>query len=620
MRVENLSIRTATIFIFVMIAAVAIILSVLAGNYFRRSALDAQMSNLTRVIEVASQEVFRHIRGHAFELGMKLANGAELVEAVRKVGQAGERHDMVRLLDDPFVNGFASVAEVNMVKLRVYTPDLRLIAQSSMEKMDLGDGLPAHLDKVIRQRRGIDRLKAVDALWNAPRGPLHSTVVPIGGLRLIAYLEVVVDPTFNFPDIGKITKTPVSVFSASGEPLSMSVHEDSPSFLPVEFNLHTSDGHPAFRIVGYENVEKLNTEMESTQSVTITSFLLLSLLTLTFALWLFNRFLFLPVSRMISDMEQIAKGNMNAEVNRTGLREFYILADSFNAMAHQVKLRTDDLRDSHNRLRHLLDLDENAILYFAPDNGVAYFNKRTADLFGYEGGEIDDLEFSDLFAEDVSALLGKLNEADGQHNLRMKMRCRSKSGAIFECNALVSLLRIMGESGYAVVVSPVTPPSGNLTRPVVGGLDEKSAMQVEQSLKRIMEIASNNPALLLGIDVLGLSESQLGSVADKKAVLRERAVSVMSAALTCWEHDLGKSKVDLADESGIWPVYLDKSTPTTRTLDKYLHIDSCPKNPRCQRVVDTAEFVLRQTGDRQTPHTQKVIESIDALRQAMSGI
>ena len=94
----------------------------------------------------------------------------------------------------------------------------------------------------------------------------------------------------------------------------------------------------------------------------------------------------------------------------------------------------------------------------------------------------------------------------------------------------------------------------------------------------------------------------------------------MQCSLACWEHDLHKSKLDLAEESKIWPVYIDKSTPTTRTLDKYLHIDSCPKNPRCQRVVDTAEFVIKQLDDRHTPHQQKLVENLEILRHSMSGV
>lgn len=622
MRVENLSIKAATVFIFVMIAIVAIVLSLFAGNYFRQSALDAQMNNLSRVIEVASQEMFRQVKGHAFDLGMKLGNSAALIEALEAIEQPGGKTRLVALLDDPFVNGFVGVAKINMVRLRVYDLDLHLLAESS-RGVNLAPELPAYLDGVLRQRRGVERLKAVDGLWNSARGPLSSTVVPVGGLRLKAYLEVVTDPVFNFPDIGRITKTPVNVFSASGEALSAGAHETSAHFLPVEFNLLTSDGELAFRIVGYENVETLNAEMEATRTITISSFLLLSMLTLAFALWLFNRFLFVPVSRMIADMEQIAGGNMEAKVNRTGLREFYLLANSFNVMADQVKIRTDELRDSQNRLRHLLDLDKNAILYFALDQGVLYFNSSASALFGYDNGEINDLEFADLFVEDAAQLQSHLNAKTGQNRARMKMQCRAKTGVLFQCHAVVSQLQIMAESGYAVVISPDADLPQDLTRRLTAGtgdLDASSIRQVEQSLKRIVEIAADNPALLLGLDVSGLSGAQLETAADKKVRLRERAVAVMNAVLACWEYELGKSKVDLADASGIWPVYMDKSTPTTRTLDKYLHIDTCPKNPRCHRVVDTAEFVLRQSGDQQSLYRQKLAEALEALRQTMSGV
>ncbi len=623
MRVENISIRAATIFIFTMIAVVAIILSLFAGNYFRQSALDAQVSNLSRVIEVAAQEMFKHVRDHTFDLGMKLGNNAELIKAVDEIESPGGESKLEALLDDPFINGFVGIAEIDMVKLRVYDLNLRLLAESSQGVTDLVRAPSVYLQNILQQRRGVERLKAVDGLWNSPHGPLYSTVVPVGGLRLMAYLEVVVNPAFNVPEIGKITKTPVNVFSATGKPLSNAANEDRAHFLPVEFNLLASDGELAFRIVGYENVEKLNEEMENTRTVTISGFLLLSMLSLAFALWLFNRFLFIPVSRMITDMDKIAGGNMKIEVNRTGLREFYLLAKSFNAMADKVKLRTDELRDSQNRLRHLLDLDEYAILYFALDHGVLYFNKSTSDLFGYDNGEINDLEFTDLFTDDVTKLISSLNKDAGQNRLQMKMQCRTKAGAVFQCHAMVRQLEIMGEPGYAVVIRPAASLPADLNQQFTtnsGELDEVGARQVEQSLKRIIEIASDNPALLLGLDVSGLSESQLNTAADKKTLLRERAVAVMSAVLACWEYDLGKSKVDLADASGIWPVYMDKSTPTTRTLDRYLHIDTCPKNPRCQRVVDTAEFVLRQIGGRQTSYRQKLAETLDALRQTITGV
>ena len=94
----------------------------------------------------------------------------------------------------------------------------------------------------------------------------------------------------------------------------------------------------------------------------------------------------------------------------------------------------------------------------------------------------------------------------------------------------------------------------------------------------------------------------------------------MTLALACWERELEKSKLELAEQSGIWPVYIDKSTPTTRTLDKYLNIDSCPKNPRNKRVIDTAEFVLRLSPDAGTDSCKRLQAALDRFRELIAGV
>ena len=586
-----------------MIGVVAIVLSLFAGNYFRQSALDAQMNSLSRVIEVASQEMLRAVRGYTFDLGMKLGNSPELIQAVSQYGQTGGQDKLVALLDDPFINGFVGFSKVNMVKLRVYDLNLNLLAESSKGISGSGSEIAVYLAQIIKQRQGIERLKAVDGLWRSPRGPLYSTVVPVGGLRLTAYLEVVVDPVFNLPDIGKITKTPVSVFSVTGEPLNTNEYKDISGFLPVEFYLLTSNGEPAFRIVGYENVDKLNEEMEKTKIVTISSFLLLSMMTLLFALWLFNRFLFVPVSRMILDMKNMAQGDMDLEVNKTGLREFYTLAETFNTMADQVRTRTNDLRDSQNRLLQLLDLDDSAILYFDKDGDVIYFNKGATDLFGYTNDEMSDMDSKDLFTDDVERMI----KDSVQQKLHTELYCLHNNGDKSKCNAVIHELDIMGESGFTIALNPVTKERRNDQRMEV----------VEQSLNSILELAKNNPGLILGAGGLG---AQYLESDDEKTVLRQQCINVMHTALACWEHDLGKNKLDLAEESKIWQVYIDKSTPTTRTLDKYLNIDSCPKNPRCQRVIDTAEFVLRQMDSKTMPEKTKLQAVLDEFRLIVSGM
>jgi len=618
MRIENLSIKAVTIIIFSMIGVVAIVLSILAGSYFKKAALNAQMNSLSRVIEVASYEMLRELNVYTFDLGMKMGHSRELIQAARKHKLESNKEQISAILDDPFINGFVGFSNINLEKIRVYDLDLTLIAESQQGIEGLNKNLDDYLLKKIIQRKGIERLKTIDVLWMSSHGPMHSTLVPLGGLHLIAYLEVIVNPAFNLSDIGKITKTPISVYFTNGEPVTVSqIETKNDNYLPIQFTLNTSEGKPAYKIIGYEDVAKLDKEMGETQVVTISGFLVLSLITLIFALWLFNRFLFVPLKRMMRDMEQMTHGRLDLTVNKKGLREFYFLAQTFNLMANQVRQRT-------NELERLLDLDDSAIMCFGSDNEAVYFNSGASSLFAYSRDEIGDLDLSDLFVEDINQLMSQSVEAsvNAQSKLNVQLNCRSKSGEQFQCEAVINSIDPLNSSGYAIVLRPITNDRGSNKEDCSASTEQSGQRMnaIEQSLSNLLEMAKTNPSLLSSLNNLEQGVTDSKGAIDNKIQVREQAVSVMLSALACWERDLSRSKLDLAEESKIWPVYIDKSTPTTRTLDKYLNIESCPKNPRCQRVIDTAEFVLKQLGDHQTEYKKKLIDSLQVLRQLISGI
>ena len=195
------------------------------------------------------------------------------------------------------------------------------------------------------------------------------------------------------------------------------------------------------------------------------------------------------------------------------------------------------------------------------------------------------------------------------------MTCKHKDGHEFQITAVINCIDVMGQSGYAIALDTATSGQAEIT-----GQSEQRLDAVEQSLSSLLEFARNNPGLMSGAGNIGLLESMGEKTDTQKTLIREQAVNVMGLALTCWERDLGKTKLELAEESTIWPVYIDKSTPTTRTLDKYLKLDSCPKNPRNQRVIDTAEFVLRKMRNRTTVGRKKLQDALDAFRLLLSGM
>ncbi len=612
MKIESLSIKSSTVAIFSMIGATAIVLSLFAGSYFKRAALDAQIDSLSRVIEVASQEMLKQVRERTFDIGMKLGHSRELVAAVKAIeSDYSNNKQLVNLIDDPFVNGFVGFSEIDLEKIRIYNLQLELIAESSAGPENLGEKLAAYLAEIVISRTASDRLKAVDALWISESGPLFSTLVPLGGLRPIGYLEIVVNPVFNLPDIGNITKTPLRIYAMSGELINTNEQAITDGHLPVEFILHASDGTPAFKIAGYENIDELSREMDQTQTVTISGFLLLSLCILLFALWLFNRFLFTPLGRMIGDMEQITHGKLDLTVNNKGLREFHILADAFNSMTDQVRMRTNDLQ-------RLLDLDDNALMCFDHDNDAVYFNAGATSLFGYASDEIIDLDSTDLFVDDISQKIKDAEDADGsqQDSLHTRLGCKHKDGHVFQCDASINTVDVLGQSGIAIALYAAPSNEQLSSTQSYQRLDA-----VEETLSSLLAFAKENPGAMPGLINLEMAHSGDNEIDVHKSQLREQVVKVMNMSLSCWEHDLCKTKLELAEESGLWPVYIDKSTPTTRTLDKYLNIDSCPKNPRSQRAVDTAEFVLRNMMEKSPGEKcTELHEALETFRLLLSGI
>ena len=172
MRIESLSIRAATVAIFSMVGLVAIILSLFAGTYFRQAALDAQINSLSRVIEVAAQEMLRAVQTYTFDLGMKLGHSKQLAQALQQADSSNGRDRLAALLDDPFISGFVGFSKVNLVKLRLYSLDLELIGESNAGIQGLDGHLSEYLAGMVIKRNKTDRLKAIDALWMSSQGPL----------------------------------------------------------------------------------------------------------------------------------------------------------------------------------------------------------------------------------------------------------------------------------------------------------------------------------------------------------------------------------------------------------------------------------------------------------------
>lgn len=102
--------------------------------------------------------------------------------------------------------------------------------------------------------------------------------------------------------------------------------------------------------------------------------------------------------------------------------------------------------------------------------------------------------------------------------------------------------------------------------------------------------------------------------------LAELYVQVMQQSLAMWELATGKSRIELAEQSGVWRVSIDDGRIRTRSFDRYLSLKTLPKQPRWREVVRTAHFVLAQCSQTHQPvlgMQQQLHQLVLQLRQQL---
>jgi diguanylate cyclase (GGDEF)-like protein len=340
---RRLSIRTATTIAVIFIGALFILFSWSAGAYFRQAALQSQTKSLSRIIEVASNQVLRDVQQHTLNLYSVLDDGGNLSRTFHLFQLNGSTAPLLATLDDPLLNGFPGVSDIELVKLRVYDHNLRFLLESHAGRQGLAPHLPDFILTRARTREGVERLKGIGGLWVSQQGPLYSMLLPIGGLQLQGYLELVIDPAASLTRVGEITGMPLSI-SRAGEPITVTDDAIQQSgLLPIEYPLIGDDGKPAFRLVGMEDVRQLNRDMHNNQLTTTAAFITITFLILLLLLVMLNRGIFKPLKQMLQGIERYRGGELDTRIGTSGLRELFTLGETFNSMIDQIRHDINEL-------------------------------------------------------------------------------------------------------------------------------------------------------------------------------------------------------------------------------------------------------------------------------------
>lgn len=349
---NKFSIKSLTIVNLIAIGTAAIILSIVTGIYYKQAALEDETRILSRITKVASDQVIHKIHEQGKNLGEAAGRDRKFRKALKKINKPENREFVIQNLDDQFSQRLVASGAVNLSKLRVYDKKFNLLAQSSKGPNNLPQKLPETLYKKVKDRKGGDRLKSEHTLWMTPDGIACSVIVPVGGLRLLGYLEVVMMPATQLSRVEQMLRVPVEITDNENNVKykSKNWHEASEKMLVVDYILKTESGQPALKISVLEDTSEFNQKFSETRLLSLALFSILVAISVGFSLFLFSRFVFKPLRKLTDNMQRCAEGDLTVKVEANGLSELRSIGESLTLLISSLHSQVAELRGNANQL------------------------------------------------------------------------------------------------------------------------------------------------------------------------------------------------------------------------------------------------------------------------------
>lgn len=122
-------------------------------------------------------------------------------------------------------------------------------------------------------------------------------------------------------------------------------------------------------------------------------------------------------------------------------------------------------------------------------------------------------------------------------------------------------------------------------------LEEELGVLLLQPRREPEQPPAPAPLMLSDDEVDGLAA--IGPLEPQQR-FRGLLVSLMQLSLDLWERLTRKTRIDLAERSGVWRITIDEGRLRVRAMDRYLSLDTLPEKPRWREVLRTAYFVLAE--------------------------
>lgn len=349
---KRLSLRvTLTISVLAM-AALGILLGVLLTEAYRQYAIDSQSQAFEQIIGLQVSDNLDELARISHDLGQALQTDP----AFRKVFRANNEELLKQHLLSQFHQYFVTAGIIKLESLALYAPDLSLLSSAYADGAQQKANCP-NLHQRVRLRKGAERLKTLSELCLVNGRPYFSFILPIGGFKVKAYLEIVTDPIYSLRVLESDLGLPLQLSYVNGEIAYQSERwpamEADYQGVVASYEPMAMTAERAFVVSVARDVSALQNRLTSARNtyVAIVSFiaLLLSLITML----LLHKTTLLPLRALGAQLRSIRhdRHQLGKQISVMGNVEIRELTAGFNEMTSELKTLYDTELARNEELR-----------------------------------------------------------------------------------------------------------------------------------------------------------------------------------------------------------------------------------------------------------------------------
>lgn len=363
----------------------SVVLALYVDDTYRRTALDNQRLALEEIIRLRVGDLLAELEKHSRDLGQSVQNNADF----RRDLKARNTENLHQYLEQHFHQYFVTAGILRLDSLVANDPQLNrvAVAVASGNRPHVSVSCPS-LYQQASARQGTDRYKVISKLCMTDDYPYMHALIPIGGFKILGYLEVVTDPTYSVAKIEKQLGMPLRInylnqtvaYQSDTWPRNgIPEHSIVARYVPT-----SATGQSAFEIAAVEDVSQYEERLRNTRLALMLTVVVATLIVALIMLYFTKKTTVDPLHRLSRHLGKIQHDSqyLGETISLQGNKEVIELASGLNEMTVELKTLYDELQQANDDLKEEIKERKRAEvqLKLSRDHLEELVEQRTMDL------------------------------------------------------------------------------------------------------------------------------------------------------------------------------------------------------------------------------------------------